>query len=101
MRCRVSYVQSCTHPCGRAQREARTAAKKNPAPLAAAPRKIAGAPSGDMKRDTGTKVYPTDADAKKKNKKQTSYHHITSSLMRSSKVQSSEEEIDIKKNTEF
>ena len=53
---------------GRAQREALTAAKKNPAPLAAAPRKIAGAPSGDMKRDTGTKVYPTDADAKKKNK---------------------------------
>ena len=66
MRCRVSYVQSCTHPCGRAQREALTAAKKNPAPLAAAPRKIAGAPSGDMKRDTGTKVYPTDAYAQKK-----------------------------------
>ena len=71
MRCRVSYVQSCTHPCGRAQREALTAAKKNPAPLAAAPRKIAGAPSGDMKRDTGTKVYPTDADATKK------HHTIT------------------------
>ena len=95
MRCRVSYVQSCTHPCGRAQREALTAAKKNPAPLAAAPRKIAGAPSGDMKRDTGTKVYSTDADAKK-----TSYNHITSSLMRSSKVPASEEERDITKKTQ-
>ena len=48
-----------------------------------------------MKRDTGTKVYPTDADATKK--KQTSYNHITSSLMRSSKVQASEEERDITK----
>ena len=56
---------------GEAQREALTAARNDharklkAAPLAAAPRKIAGAPSGDMKRDTGTKVYPTDADAKK------------------------------------
>ena len=50
---------------GRTQREALTAAKKDPSPLAAAPRKVAGAPSCDMKRDTGTKVYPTDADAKK------------------------------------
>ena len=46
-----------------------------------------------MKRDTGTKVYPTDADAK--NKK--TYNHITSSLMRSSKVPASEEERDITK----
>ena len=51
---------------GRAQREALTAAKKDPSPLAAAPRKVAGAPSCDMKRDTGTRVYPTDADATKK-----------------------------------
>ena len=51
---------------GRTQREALTAAKKDPAPLAAAPRKVAGAPSCDMKRDTRTKVYPTDADAKKR-----------------------------------
>ena len=74
MRCRVSYVQLCTHPCGRAQREALTAAKKDPAPLAAAPRKVAGAPSCDMKRDTRTKLHPTDADAKKKKKK---HHTIT------------------------
>ena len=51
---------------GRTQREALAAAKKDPAPLAAAPRKVAGAPSCDMKRDTRTKVYPTDADAKKR-----------------------------------
>ena len=40
--------------------------EEDPAPLAAAPRKVAGAPSCDMKRDTRTKVYPTDADAKKR-----------------------------------
>ena len=39
--------------------------EEDPAPLAAAPRKVAGAPSCDMKRDTKTKVYQTDADAKK------------------------------------
>ena len=40
-----------------------------------------------MKRDTTTKVYPTDADATKK----TSYNHTTSGLMLSSKVQAGEE----------
>ena len=62
----------------RAARAARKdhARKLKAAPLAAAPRKDAGAPSCDMKRDTGTRVYPTDADATK-----TSYNHITSKTL--------------------
>ena len=51
----------------------------------------------DMKRDTRTKVYPTDADATKK--KQTSYNHTTSGLMLSSKVQAGEEGRKITKKT--
>ena len=48
------------------------ARKLKAAPLAAAPPKDAGAPSCDMKRDTGTTVYQPDADAKK-----TKHHTIT------------------------